>query len=91
MYICNSCNKTLLHLFKEEENKMNCRQCGQPLPEGTAFCSGCGAKQDISTQSSVQPQVQPQAYYEVKVKQKKKKNPIVPVILNLIAAVLFIR
>lgn len=68
---------------------MNCRQCGQPLPEGTAFCSGCGAKQDISTQSSVQPQVQPQAYYEVKVKQKKKKNPIVPVILNLIAAVLF--
>lgn len=63
---------------------MNCKQCGQPLPEGTAFCSVCGAKQDVAVQSSTQPQM----YYEVKVKQKKKKNPIVPVILNLIAAAL---
>lgn len=63
---------------------MNCKQCGQPLPEGTAFCSVCGAKQDVAVQSSTQPQM----YYEVKVKQKKKKNPIVPVILNLIAATL---
>lgn len=72
---------------------MNCKQCGQPLPEGTVFCSVCGAKQDVAVQSSAQPQIppqaQPQMYYEVKVKQKKKKNPIVPVILNLIAAVLF--
>lgn len=71
---------------------MNCKQCGQPLPEGTAFCSVCGAKQDVAVQSSAQPnmppQAQPQMYYEVKVKQKKKKNPIVPVILNLIAAAL---
>lgn len=63
---------------------MNCRQCGQPLPEGIAFCSVCGAKQD----AEAQPSVQPQMYYEVKVKQKKKKNPIVPVILNLIALLL---
>ena len=71
---------------------MNCKLCGQPLPEGTAFCSVCGAKQDVAVQSSTQPnmppQAQPQMYYEVKVKQKKNKNPIVPVILNLIAAAL---
>lgn len=71
---------------------MNCKQCGQPLPEGTAFCSFCGAKQDVAVQSSAQPQMppqaQPQMYYEVKMKQKKKKNPIVPVILNLIALLL---
>ena len=67
---------------------MNCKQCGQPLPEGTAFCSVCGAKQDAAVQSSAQSQMPQQTYYEVKVKQKKKKNPIVPVILNLIAATL---
>lgn len=67
---------------------MNCRQCGQPLPEGTAFCSVCGAKQDATVQSSAQSQMPQQTYYEVKVKQKKKKNPIVPVIVNLIALLL---
>ncbi len=25
---------------------MNCKQCGNPLPEGTAFCSKCGVKQE---------------------------------------------
>ena len=24
---------------------MYCRQCGQPVPDGTKFCPECGAKQ----------------------------------------------
>ena len=57
---------------------MNCKQCGNPLQEKTAFCPICGAKQDISTQP-----IQSQSYYTTP--QKPLKNPTVSVILNLIA------
>lgn len=33
---------------------MNCKQCGQPLPEGTAFCANCGAKQEQITSANEQ-------------------------------------
>lgn len=28
-------------------NKMNCKKCGELLPEGTKFCTKCGANQTL--------------------------------------------
>lgn len=35
----------------------NCVYCGKPIPDGSAYCNGCGAAQNVP-----QPQPQPQTY-----------------------------
>ena len=34
---------------------MNCKNCGAPVPDGTGFCSNCGAKIEVAQQPVQQP------------------------------------
>lgn len=37
---------------------MNCKNCGAPVPDGTGFCSNCGAKVEVAQQPAAQQPVQ---------------------------------
>ena len=37
---------------------MNCKNCGAPVPDGTGFCSNCGAKIEVAQQPAAQQPVQ---------------------------------
>lgn len=47
--------------------KMYCRNCGNELPENSAFCNKCGTKQDTATNTNTQSNIQKlKAYKKLK-------------------------
>lgn len=52
---------------------MNCKNCGAPVPDGTGFCSNCGAKIEVAQQPAQQ---QPAAQQPVQ--QPNPQQPIPP-------------
>jgi len=45
-------------------NKMNCPNCGNPLPDGAAFCGNCGTQLGQQMQPQMQQMQQPQMQFQ---------------------------
>lgn len=67
---------------------MFCKNCGKELKEGTRFCDGCGAPQEVAVSQSTAVQ-QPQAATNPPASVPKKNNSLKLVIVAVVVVVCF--
>jgi len=62
--------------------KKVCTQCGAELKDGEVFCTSCGHKNDTVTAEGLNPDI---ARFNASIANSKKKSPIIPIIIGVIA------
>lgn len=67
---------------------MRCIYCGKDLPEGSKFCDGCGAKQEVQNEMPTSYQDNYQGYYQQGGYQPSGNKKNIGLIIGIIVAVL---